>query len=133
MSTLSASTFMTALQKAEQTRNSAPVAELFADDCRLSNLAMQTPASGPQGAVQFWRQYLEVFQEIYSEFSYWVETNQAIVLEWTSKGRLNDGQPVQYAGVSVIEKAGEKARRFRTYYDSAVFTPAGKRPAGASA
>jgi ketosteroid isomerase-like protein len=49
------------------------------------------------------------------------------VLEWNSKDRLNDGQPVQYAGISVIEKANGKVQRFRTYYDPATFTPAGKR------
>lgn len=48
-------------------------------------------------------------------FSYWVETDHAIVLEWVSKGRLNDGQPVQDAGVSVIEKGDGKVQRFRTY------------------
>lgn len=132
MSILSAQTFMTALQKVEEMRDVAPLAELFSDDCSVSNLAMQEPATGKQGAVEFWRQYLRVFQEIHSEFSYWVETDQAIVLEWNSKGRLNDGQPVQYAGVSVIEKADGKVKRFRTYYDSAAFTPAGKRPASGS-
>ena len=110
-----------------------PLVELFAADCSVSNLAMQQPATGRQGAVQFWRQYLHIFQEIHSEFSHWVETDQAIVLEWHSKGLLNDGQPVEYAGVSVIEKGDGKVQRFRTYYDSAVFTPSGKRPPDASA
>jgi ketosteroid isomerase-like protein len=132
MSIASAQTFMTALQKVEETRGVEPLTELFADDCSVSNLAMQEPATGRQGAAQFWRQYLHVFQEIHSEFSHWVETDQAIVLEWNSKGRLNDGQPVQYAGVSVIEKGDGKVHRFRIYYDSAAFTPAGKRPAGGS-
>lgn len=133
MSTLSAQTFMIALQKLEDTRDVAPLVELFADDCTVSNLAMQEPATGLEGAVQFWRQYLHVFQHIRSEFSHRVETDQAIVLEWKSKGQLNDGQPVEYAGVSVIEKADGKVQRFRTYYDSAAFTPAGKRPANGSA
>jgi ketosteroid isomerase-like protein len=132
MSIPSAQTFMTALQKVEETRDVAPLAELFADDCSVSHLAMQEPATGRQGAVQFWHQYLHVFQEVHSEFSYWVETDQTIVLEWNSTGRLNDGQPVQYAGVSVIEKADGKVQRFRTYYDTAAFTPAGKRPASGS-
>jgi hypothetical protein len=49
---------MTALQKVEETRDVTLLAELFADDCSVSNLAMQEPATGRQGAVQFWRQYL---------------------------------------------------------------------------
>jgi ketosteroid isomerase-like protein len=130
--TSSAQTFITALQKVEETRDVTPLTELFANDCSVSNLAMQEPATGREGAEQFWRQYLHVFQKIHSEFSYWVETDRAIVLEWNSRGRLNDGQPVQYAGVSVIEKADGKVQRFRTYYDSAAFTPAGKRPASGS-
>ncbi len=127
MEQLSAQTFMTALQTIENTREVGPLVELFADDCTVSNLAMREPASGRQAAENFWQQYLHVFQEIHSEFSHWIETDQAFVLEWESKGRLSDGEPVQYKGISVIEKAGDKVKAFRTYYDSATFTPSGKK------
>jgi ketosteroid isomerase-like protein len=127
MNDLSAQTFMTALQKIEETRDAQPLVELFSDDCSLTNLAMTEPLKGRSGAEQFWQQYLHVFKEIRSEFFHTSETDQDMVLEWTSQGALNNGEPVQYKGVSVIEKHGGKVTKFRTYYDSAAFTPAGKK------
>ena len=127
MEPLSAQTFMTALQTVENTREVGPLVALFADDCTVSNLATPEPARGRAGAEQFWQQYLHVFQEIHSEFSHWVETDQDIVLEWHSEGRLNDGEPVRYKGISVVEKTAGKVAAFRTYYDSAAFTPSGKK------
>ena len=48
------------------------------------------------------------------------------MLEWVSEGVIAaTGQPFNYRGVSVIEHDGEKAHKFRTYYDSAVFLPGG--------
>ena len=40
------------------------------------------------------------------------------VLEWTSRGRGRDGQPVDYSGVSVLDLRGDKVRRFRAYFDT---------------
>ena len=62
MNELAAETFMTALQKIEETREVQPLVELFSDDCSLTNLAMGEPLKGHSGAEQFWRQYLHVFR-----------------------------------------------------------------------
>ncbi|HEY0792097.1 MAG TPA: nuclear transport factor 2 family protein [Chthoniobacterales bacterium] len=127
MNDLNAQTFMAALQKVEETHDVQSLVELFSDDCSLTNLAMSEPLEGRSGAQQFWEQYLHVFEEIRSRFFHTSETDQDIVLEWTSQGKLNSGEPVQYKGVSVIEKEGGKVAKFRTYYDSAAFTPLGKK------
>ena len=42
-------------------------------------------------------------------------------MEWTGKGELKNGQPIEYRGVSIIEHDGQKVSAFRTYYDSAAF------------
>ncbi len=46
-------------------------------------------------------------------------------MEWTAQGALSNGRPLTYGGVSLVEHEGEQIRRFRTYYDSAVFLPQG--------
>ena len=42
-------------------------------------------------------------------------------LEWESEGALPTGAPIRYRGVSLLEFAGDRVKRFRTYYDSAAF------------
>lgn len=121
-----AETFQRTLQQIEQSGDPAPLVELFAEDCELLNLALTEPMRGREGAQRFWSNYLSVFSKIASRFHHNVETDGSAAFEWVSEGALADGQPVNYRGISVIEKAGEnKVSRFRTYYDSAVFLPGG--------
>ena len=54
-----------------------------------------------------------------------LDADSGSVLEWVSRGALPDGAPVEYRGVSVLEVEGDRVRKFRTYYDSAVFLPQG--------
>ena len=73
----------------------------------------------------FWRDYRAVFRSIKSEFTHVIEGKDGAVLEWVSRGQLLNGEPVEYKGVSVLETGNDRIRRFRTYYDSAVFLPGG--------
>lgn len=109
--------FARALQEAEQKKDPGPVAGLFGDDAELSNLSHQE--RGADGARKFWQTYLDAFGAIRSEFSAVKQFDGWAVLEWTSRGTLAAGKPVEYRGVSILETAGDAVTKFRTYYDTA--------------
>ena len=113
-------TFMQALQQTEQSGDPSGLVELFADGSTLQNLTTRT-WEGKDGAGQFWQTYLDNFASIRSEFSQHADTGSYGVMEWTGKGELKAGQPIEYRGVSIIEHDGQQVSAFRTYYDSAAF------------
>jgi ketosteroid isomerase-like protein len=115
--------FMQALQTAEQQMNPTPVADLFTEEAELTNLAKTEPYRGREGAHAFWQEYLNVFQEIRSEFTNVIEHAGTAVLEWNSTGALKAGSPIAYRGVSILELQDDRVRGFRTYYDSGAFLP----------
>ena len=119
--------FMRALGEAEEARDPAPLLALFTDDAEALNLGRTEPAAGRDAVERFWRDYLHAFREVRSEFTHVFATDGGAVLEWVSRGALPNGEPVTYRGVSVLEADGGRVRRFRTYYDSAVFLPLGAR------
>ena len=125
MATKLADDFMHALQETERVGDAGPVVAMFAEDGEALNLGRTEPVRGREGVRRFWEEYLSSFREIRSEFTRVIEGEQGVVLEWVSRGALPDGQPVEYRGVSILEPAEGPVRRFRTYYDSAVFLPLG--------
>ncbi len=117
---------MSTLQQIEQSRDPEPLVALFSEDAELLNLALTEPMRGTEGARRFWTNYLAAFEAIRSNFHHCLTTETDAVLEWISEGVMaGSGQPFNYRGVSVIEHAGGKVQKFRTYYDSAVFLPGG--------
>jgi len=122
MASALAESFMQALQETERTGDVEPIVQLFSDDAELERLAQTLVERGKRGAEHFWHEYLRVFRRVHSEFGPVTEQDGRTVLEWTSEGELNNGDPVRYAGVSVIESSDGQIRRFRTYYDASVFT-----------
>ena len=111
-----------ALQRMEQSRDVAELVALFADDAVLSNLGAGHGQHGADGARHFWQGYLERFAEIRSEFTHLHMSERAVILEWISEGRHNDGRPPSYRGVSILAfYSHAKINYFRAYYDSAVF------------
>ena len=121
-----AETFMSTLQQIEQSRDPEALVALFGDGSELLNLALTEPMKGTEGARKFWSNYLSAFDSIRSNFHHHVDTGSDAVLEWVSEGTMaGTGQPFNYRGISVIEHDGDKATKFRTYYDSAVFLPGG--------
>lgn len=122
--------FMRRLKQAEGSRDVGPLVEVFADDAELLNLAHKGPARGRAGAERFWRDYLDAFKTVRSEFTHTIEGDGGTLLEWESSGELPNGSPIRYRGVSVLEAAGDKVKRFRTYYDSAAFVATPAEPAG---
>ena len=111
--------FIDGLRQSEQSHDPGPVAALFADDAELANLTHTR--KGAAGARQFWDEYLKAFKAVKSDFFAVNEAAGFAVLEWTSTGELPTGAPITYTGVSVLETAGGRVTRFRTYYDSAAF------------
>jgi len=116
--------FVDALRQAETSGDLASLVGQFAPEAELLRLNGE-PYRGVEGARAFWQEYLAHFGVIGSRFNHVTEGENATVLEWVSEGTLADGQPLRYRGVSVLEAEGDKIARFRTYYDSAVFTPFG--------
>ena len=118
-----AARFKQALQETEQSRDPAAVASLFQEGAQLTNLG------GDHGtdARKFWQVYLDQFQEIRSEFTGEILSDGRAALEWQSRGKLSDGRPVDYGGVSLIEFDNAAVTSFQTYYDSAAFVRNGTR------
>ena len=117
--------FMRVLQQFEATGELEPLLSLFDEDAEALNLGRTEPARGTDQVEGFWRDYRSIFRAVRSEFTHVIEGKDGAVLEWISRGTLLSGEPVEYKGVSVLETGGDRIRRFRTYYDSAVFLPGG--------
>lgn len=117
--------FMHAIQLMEQTGEVDALVALFSDTAELDNVMKSDCQHGPDGARQFWRTYLSAFDHVRSQFTHVTESDDTAVMEWTARGALPNGRPLTYRGISVVEHEGDRVRRFRTYYDSAVFLPQG--------
>ncbi len=131
MSHPKADAFIAALRAAESSGDPSPLVALYADDSECTNLAKESPETGVAGARKFWADYLKAFKRIESTFHNVIAADDHAVLEWVSAGELPSGKPISYRGVSVIEYAGDKVKRFHSYYDSAAFVavPATTNPA----
>lgn len=114
--------FVQALARAEKSHAPEPLLDLFSDDAELMRLNSDEPYHGPQGARDFWTEYLSLFRDVRSQFTNIVESGETAVLEWEASGHFEHGAPVNYRGITVVEFAEDRIRRFRTYYDSAAFT-----------
>lgn len=112
--------FMSALQNAESSKDPSDLVALHAGDVTLSNLTSKT-WKGTEGAQEFWERYLGDFETIHSEFTHHHESGGQGVMEWNAKGKLKNGDDIEYRGVSIIEIKDGKVGAFRTYYDSAAF------------
>ena len=122
-----AAKFMEALQQTERSKDAAPLVALFAEGATLASIVDHRTHEGKGGAEQFWSEYLSSFSEVHSTFTHVADGEGVAVLEWTSKGALKAGRPIEYRGCSILELDGEKVKRFRTYYDSAAFLDEGTR------
>lgn len=113
--------FLDALDALERDRSVRAMEAMFSDEARLSRLGR--PAErGRTGVRRFWAEYLDQFgDQIDSEFSRIIETEQVVTLEWTTKAQLTTSRPISYSGVSMFEFDGDQIVDFRTYYDSAAF------------
>ena len=111
--------FINALRQLEERGDVEAIIPVFAEDAELSNPTDNSPHRGREGAKEFWGAYRRTFTEIHSEFRNIAESDRAALLEWTSRGRTATGEEFEYEGVSVLEFADDKVRRFRAYFDTA--------------
>ena len=117
--------FIAALKTAEERLEADPLLPLFAPDALLQRM---THAQSLSASIEdFWQEYLHNFSHIRSDFTQVDQSGEMAVLEWVSEGRMRDGQPIRYRGVSILEFADNQIHAFRTYYDSAAFLPLGKK------
>ena len=117
MPSVNAEQFIAALRAVEDRGDVSAMAPLYAPDAEVSNVTMSEPDRGPDGAEQFWTKYRESFTRVHSEFRNIVQTDKAVLLEWTSEVTTAAGVDTRYDGVSVVELEGDKIRRFRAYFD----------------
>ncbi len=111
--------FASGLQALEQSRDPEPLVALFADDVELRRSPQRHAYHGLNGARAFWREYLELFDDVRTEFDALTESDGRAALEWHSTCRLRDGSQIHYEGCTVIEAEGDRVVTLRTYYDSA--------------
>lgn len=109
--------FIEALHQLETEGDLERMISMFSDQAELQNPTDDRPHRCRKGAEAFWEAYRHSFQEIHSDFRTVSESDGSVMLEWTSRGRLSDGSPIEYGGVSVVEYEEEQIRRFRAYFD----------------
>ena len=116
--------FIDALHKLEQgsEQDVGDLVSLYSDDARIVNSALKLAGeerTGRQGVQEFWTEYRRTFGEAYSEFFQVTANDESAGLFWTTKGTGNDGQPMEYDGVSLLVfNQDGKISLFRGYYDT---------------
>src|SRR5215218_2812853 len=108
--------FIKELEKVESGGDVEELAELFADDCEIGNVALASPLRGTDGAREFWTHYQKTLGNVRSVFKNQIVAENHSALEWTTEA--DDGE-LGYSGVSIIEHDGEKISRFFAYFDPA--------------
>jgi hypothetical protein len=114
--------FIDALNRLEEKGDHTEIAALFGEACRLSNVQLEQPMEGPQGAQRYWRQYRNTFKAVKSQFTRITEGHDRAVLEWITQGTLETGRSIQYAGVTILQIDGDKVTDFMAYFDTRPFT-----------
>lgn len=109
--------FVDALERIERSREHDAMESLFSEDCVVGNVLGPERFHGRDGAARFWRDYRGSFGEIRSEFHSRVEADGKAALEWVAQGTTPGGDPVQYQGISVLEFADGRIKRFMSYFD----------------
>ena len=119
MSEQVAKRFIEALGGLEAGRELESIVRLFAADAEVGNVVSPEKFRGPEGAREFWgAKYRDTFGEVRSTFRNVFAAGDRAALEWTTEGTANDGTPVKYDGVSIIETDGDRITRFRAYFDA---------------
>lgn len=119
MSEQVAQRFIEALGRLEAGRELDELVGLFAADAEVGNVVSPEKFRGPEGAREFWgAKYRDTFGEVRSTFRNVFAADGRAALEWTTEGTANDGTPLRYDGVSIIETDGEKVTRFCAYFDA---------------
>jgi ketosteroid isomerase-like protein len=109
--------FIDALTTLERDRDVEPIATLFAAESEVGNIVSPRQFTGVEGAREFWQAYRATFGDMQSEFRNVIESDDRAALEWTTTGTSVQGDPVTYAGVSILEFADGQISRFWAYFN----------------
>lgn len=109
--------FVEALGKLEAERDVETIVSLFGDDCEVGNIIAPEKFHGAEGARKFWTTYRETFGEVSSSFRNRIASEKNAALEWKTEGTNSRGQQISYEGVSILEMANGKIKRFYAYFD----------------
>ena len=119
MSEQIAKRFVEALGRLEAGRDLETITALFSDESEVGNVVSPEKFHGREGAREFWgSKYRDTFGEVRSTFRNVFATGTRAALEWTTEGTAQDGTPVRYDGVSILEIDGEHVTRFCAYFDA---------------
>ncbi|HZB46675.1 MAG TPA: nuclear transport factor 2 family protein [Pyrinomonadaceae bacterium] len=119
MSEQLAEKFVAALGRLEADGELEPIVSLFAEECEVGNVVSPEKFSGREGAREFWgAKYRDTFGEVRSTFRNVFAAEGRAALEWTTEGTANDGTPLKYDGVSILEIDGGQIKRFCAYFDA---------------
>ncbi len=116
MSTLS-TRFARALRALENELDLQPMVQLYADDCEVRSPLVHDPLIGLEGVRRYWRQYLDNFQEIRSEFLSLHDGKTGAALEWISSAVAWDGTILEFAGATMLLSKDERITSMRVYFD----------------
>lgn len=111
--------FMAALLELEQSRDPAPMAQLFTGGAPVESIDGLGPRQGPDGITALFTTYLDQFEQVRATFTQATEGESRAALEWSTSATLRDGRHVDYTGVTVIDLADDRVSGFRTLFDSA--------------
>jgi hypothetical protein len=117
-----ADNFVEALRELEEDRDVETLVEIHTENCEVGNVSVPGSFRGHDGLREFWTEYRKTFGEMKSTFRNVFATEERVALEWTTEG-TSDGDSVSYAGVNILEKEGDKVRRFIAYFDTRNLTP----------
>ena len=97
--------------------------ELFSEQAKLTNAAMALTGdsfSGQDGARTFWEEYRAQFEEATTEFHHLTAGEDGSAgLFWTTCGKAASGEPLDYAGATLLVFDGDgQVERFHGYYDT---------------
>ncbi len=115
--------FGDSLLEAERSGDTGALLAQFSEDATLARPELDHSRAPGSDADGFWTTYLAQFTDLGTEFSRVAEAEDIAVLEWTTKGTLATGRPIEYAGVSLLTFGEDDlVVAFATYYDTAAFT-----------
>lgn len=112
-----AAEFIDALSRFEASGELDPIVAMFDPAAEIGNPLTPEPLRGQAGVREFWETYRRMLGPIQSKFRVIIESGSSAVLEWTSHGHAPAGGELVYSGVSVLEFANDKIRRFQAYFE----------------
>ena len=109
--------FIEALRTLEESKDVEPLATLYAEEAAVGNVIAPDKFHGQEGAREFWTEYRGTFETAESTFHNIIAGNGSAAMEWTTEGTSFEGQPFTYAGVTILEVAGDLVTRSSAYFN----------------